>query len=133
MIIQAIARRRLRRTILLENLIKTIEELGAGAEVQVRAVASELRLTPRLFNAALRKAADAGWITRTNGKLALTDLGRERSRQLTRAHLLWEQFLQTQVGLPPDHVHDAAEWIEHHLDEADVRKLDQVLGGRTDS
>jgi Mn-dependent DtxR family transcriptional regulator len=41
--------------------------------------------------------------------------------------VLWEQFLHQQVGVAPDPVHDAAEWIEHHLDDANVRELDELL------
>jgi manganese/zinc/iron transport system permease protein len=127
LLVQHRVRRRLNRTILLENLIKTIEELGGGKPVPAAALSTELHLTPRTFESALRRAASAGLIQRTNGQVALTDSGRARSQQLTRAHLLWEQFLQQQVGLPPDHVHDAAEWIEHHLDEDEVRRLDEML------
>ena len=127
LVTQWLTRRRLRRTVALENLIKTIEELGHGAPVHVEAVAGELRLPPRAFESTLSRASGAGWIKRLNGRVELTDVGRARSRRLARAHVLWEQFLQSEVGLPPDHVHDAAEWIEHHLDEEEVRRLDQVL------
>ena len=129
LVTQWLTRRRLRRTIALENLIKTIEELGHGAPVRVDAVVGALRLPARSFENAIRRASGAGWIKRLDGQVELTDVGRERSRQLTRAHLLWEQYLQSEVGLPPDHVHDAAEWIEHHLDEDEVRRLDEALGG----
>ncbi len=128
LVTQWLTRRRLRRTIALENLIKTIEELGGGAPVRVDAVVGELRLPARSFEAAVRRASGAGWIKRLNGQVELTEVGRQRSRQLARAHVLWEQYLQSEVGLPPDHVHDAAEWIEHHLDEDEVKRLDETLG-----
>jgi manganese/zinc/iron transport system permease protein len=128
LVIQGRSRRRLRRTVLLENLIKAIEEVGHGQPVPKTALAAELRMPSKAFESALNSATDAGWIRRLDGQIALTERGSERSRQLTRAHLLWEQFLQAKVGLPPDHVHDAAEWIEHHLGEAEVQKLDDMLG-----
>jgi manganese/zinc/iron transport system permease protein len=133
LVTQWLTRRRLRRTVALENLIKTIEELGQGAPVRVEAVASELRLPTRAFESTLNRATGAGWIKRLNGQVELTDVGRERSRQLARAHVLWEQFLQSEVGLPPDHVHDAAEWIEHHLDEDEVKRLDEMLSASSPS
>ena len=37
--------------------------------------------------------------------------------------------LTARVGLAPDHVHDAAEWIEHHLDHEEIKGLEQVVGG----
>ena len=125
---QWLTRRRLRRTVALENLIKAIEELGRGAPVRVEAVAGELRLPPSAFESTLNRASGAGWIKRLDGQVELTEVGRERSRRLARAHVLWEQFLQSEVGLPPDHVHDAAEWIEHHLHEDEVKRLDEMLG-----
>ena len=60
----------------------------------------------------------------------LTPAGRERSLRLTRAHELWEQFLRREVGLEADHVHDAAEWIEHYLNEEKVERLDELLGAK---
>ena len=32
-----------------------------------------------------------------------------------------------EVGLPADHVHDAAEWIEHYLSEDKMGELDELL------
>jgi Mn-dependent DtxR family transcriptional regulator len=33
-----------------------------------------------------------------------------------RAHRLWESYLDTHFDLPRDHLHDAAERMEHYLD-----------------
>jgi manganese/zinc/iron transport system permease protein len=127
LLVQAVTRGRLRRTIQLENLIKTIQELGNGQSVATARLSDELKLPPGVYQASLRRAASAGWVRSNADTVALTDAGRQRSRQLARAHLLWEQFLLTEIGLPPDHVHDAAEWIEHHLSEDKVRHLDHLL------
>jgi ABC-type Mn2+/Zn2+ transport system permease subunit/Mn-dependent DtxR family transcriptional regulator len=57
-----------------------------------------------------------GWVTRTpTGQLALTRLGRNAARNLVRAHRLWETYLDTHFDLPRDHLHDAAERMEHYL------------------
>jgi Mn-dependent DtxR family transcriptional regulator len=124
---QALVRRRLRRTIELENLIKTISEMDQPL-VTERALKDELRIGANEFATALKRAIDGGWVQRgPDGALSLTSAGEARGRRLARAHVLWEQFLTRQVGLAPDHVHDAAEWIEHHLDEEEVRRLDAEL------
>src|SRR5687768_18396797 len=54
LVTQWLTRRRLRRTIALENLIKAIEELGRGAPVRVEAVVGALRMPPKSFEAAVR-------------------------------------------------------------------------------
>jgi Mn-dependent DtxR family transcriptional regulator len=46
---------------------------------------------------------------------------------LANAHLAWEAYLQRELKLPSDHVHDAAEWIEHYLEE---EKVGEISGRR---
>jgi ABC-type Mn2+/Zn2+ transport system permease subunit len=125
---------RLRRSIESENLIKTVGELlaagaagGAGAGgnlVPVTALSNELRVSPAETQKLIRTAERRGLLRAEGGAVALTDQGAARADRLARAHVLWEAYLQNELGLPPDHVHDAAEWIEHHLDEEDLHRLD---------
>ena len=57
-----------------------------------------------------------GWITRDRGgELRLTAAGRDAARRLVRAHRLWESYLDTHFDLPRDHLHEAAERMEHYL------------------
>ena len=57
------------------------------------------------------------WVRRDRvGGLQLTDAGRNAARNLVRAHRLWESYLDTHFDLPRDHLHDAAERMEHFLD-----------------
>jgi Mn-dependent DtxR family transcriptional regulator len=67
-------------------------------------------------------AADPG-----GGALTLTEAGRAQSVRLVRAHELWERYLRQEVGLDADHVHDAAEWVEHYLSEDKMGELDALL------
>jgi hypothetical protein len=48
-------------------------------------------------------------------RLSLTDQGRTRARSLVRSHRLWESYLGEQFDLPLDHLHEAAERIEHYI------------------
>ena len=58
-----------------------------------------------------------GWVTRDRGgELRLTADGRDAARRLVRAHRLWESYLDTHFDLPRDHLHEAAERMEHYLD-----------------
>ena len=43
----------------------------------------------------------------------LTASGRTEARRILRRHRLWETYLVDEAGLAPDHVHDAAELLEH--------------------
>ncbi|WP_428939816.1 metal ABC transporter permease [Fontivita pretiosa] len=129
-LMQAIARRRLRRTIAAENLVKMLDELirsGRPEPIGLSELAAAMRLAPRQFASALALARGQGLVDRADGTIRLTDAGRARAERLIRAHQLWEQYLQQQVGIAPDHVHDAAEWIEHHLSDQAVQEIDQTL------
>ncbi|HMC12425.1 MAG TPA: iron chelate uptake ABC transporter family permease subunit, partial [Pirellulaceae bacterium] len=62
------------------------------------------------------RLARSGWINREpQGALQLTSAGRAAARSLIRAHRLWESYLDTHFDLPRDHLHDAAERMEHFL------------------
>jgi ABC-type Mn2+/Zn2+ transport system permease subunit len=56
-----------------------------------------------------------GLVNGNGNALALTDAGRAAARSLVRAHRLWEAYLETHFDLPLDHLHDAAERMEHFL------------------
>jgi manganese/zinc/iron transport system permease protein len=69
----------------------------------------------RLAHFQLRRAGDVeqaadGW--------RLTASGRAQARDLIRTHRLWEAFMSAELNLPADHVHDAADRIEHYTDPA---------------
>ena len=128
---RAIARRRLIRITAMENLLKAIDEMshGLGANsVAAAAIGIDLRVRPRAFASTLAAAVRSGWVTRAaDGHLALTNSGQNQSRRLVRAHELWEKFLRQEVGLEADHVHDAAEFVEHYLSEDKMGELDELL------
>jgi Mn-dependent DtxR family transcriptional regulator len=120
-------RRRLRRTIAVENLIKAIDDARAPAGLSAAELEAELRVPAKQLERALADAASWKYVLREGKCVRLTETGRARATRLRQAHELWEQFLQQKVGLAADHVHDAAEWIEHHLDEQRVESLHQTL------
>lgn len=131
LITQTIARRKLNRTIAVENLLKAIDELATAhgqGSVSHTMLDKEMRIPAKALIAVVQNATGLN-LVRDDGKtLQLTPAGKTRADRLSRAHVLWEQYLQQQVGVAPDHVHDAAEWIEHHLSDEDAQRIDEALG-----
>ncbi|MGI8981505.1 MAG: metal ABC transporter permease [Pirellulaceae bacterium] len=68
--------------------------------------------------------------TSSSGSTQLTGQGRTAARNIVRAHRLWESFLEANFDLPPDHLHEPAERMEHFLDPDLQQQLDQQLAGR---
>jgi len=52
-----------------------------------------------------------------DGVLQMTNDGRWRAARLVRGHRLWEAYLVKHLGLPLDHVHAAADRVEHFIQE----------------
>jgi ABC-type Mn2+/Zn2+ transport system permease subunit len=76
------------------------------------------------------RLARRNWVTADRlGNPNLTDAGRKAARNLVRAHRLWETYLDTHFDLPRDHLHDAAERMEHFLDPELQAELDAELAG----
>jgi Mn-dependent DtxR family transcriptional regulator len=124
-------RRKLRRTVELENLVKAVEELGSGATGG--ALAREAGMNSGRMAGIVSRGIARGWLGREGERVVLTDEGQASARRLQRAHELWEALLQREVGLPADHVHDAAEWIEHHLKKEEIEGLEAVIEGERGS
>jgi len=125
-------RRQLNASVAVENLVKTIEELSTGMPpaLSEAKLISEMKLSPRRLQRAKKRAIAMNWIAQNGGQLFLTDAGQAHGRHLTHAHQLWELYLLEQLGVAPDHVHDAAEWIEHHLSDTDLLQLESLLAKR---
>lgn len=133
LVTRMVSRRKLAHMIATENLLKTIGELAdraGGNAVPEAALAGELHVARSSLSSRLSRAFRSGWLKRDRGDVSLTAEGQAESTRLTRAHLLWEQYLQEQMGIAPDHVHDAAEWIEHHLTHEKLESLDELLKTR---
>ena len=122
-------RRRLARVMATENLLKAVGDLAEAPQAAVAegALAAELNVGRGPLRAAVGRARGRGWVTSGAAGVALTAAGREQSERLLRAHELWERFLRDEVGVEADHVHDAAEWVEHYLNDEKIEDLDRLL------
>jgi manganese/zinc/iron transport system permease protein len=63
-----------------------------------------------------------------NGAYHFTKEGLEKGKRVTRAHRLWEMYLTKFLHLPPDHVHDDSESIEHVITPELEDRIAQALG-----
>ena len=124
-------RRRLRLTMAEENVIKTVHELAPSASpygVGVASLGELLQMPEWQVGRVVRRAAGKGWASSQQGVITLTPAGHQRAQLLASAHELWEQYLQKEVGVAPDHLHDPAEWVEHYLNEERVEELRATVG-----
>ncbi|MBP8725817.1 MAG: hypothetical protein KBH75_07395, partial [Saprospiraceae bacterium] len=120
--------RRLKKRILIEDILKRTLQLGEGAGADPRTFAdlsgTSLGALKQCFDRLLR----LGLYEQRGQLFHLTSLGHTRALQLVRAHRLWETFLVEELGLSADQIHEDAERIEHYLSEEDLYKLDEQLG-----
>ena len=77
---------------------------------------------------ALRRCRARGEVKVESGAFSLTATGRERIAAIIRGHRLWESYMIHEMGAASDHVHDAADHIEHHLQPGLVKELEELLG-----
>lgn len=56
-----------------------------------------------------------GELVRSATGYVLTEAGRNRARELVRAHRLWESYMARHFTLPGDHLHETAERVEHFI------------------
>jgi ABC-type Mn2+/Zn2+ transport system permease subunit len=116
----------------------TIGQLYRAEEAAASPVAAKLATTRE----AILPSGFIGWLsawslrrkglvsTSLSGSIELTSRGRAAARNIVRAHRLWESFLEANFDLPPDHLHEPAERMEHFLDPELQEQLDQQLAGR---
>jgi hypothetical protein len=105
-----------------------LEEKGERGGSRQPSGTSQRGIIPQLARWRLSRA---GWvISDAEGNLKMTDAGRAAASSLVRAHRLWETYLDTHFDLPRDHLHDAAEWMEHYLGADLQEELAAELAGR---
>lgn len=130
--------RALRQRILAENLlgaIYRIEQRETREAIGLEEAAAALDLPTAGLRTAARRSITRGELATSDhddGRVHLTDDGRRHIEQIIRAHRLWESYMITEMGTASDHVHDAADLVEHHLQPALVRDLEELLGYPTE-
>jgi ABC-type Mn2+/Zn2+ transport system permease subunit/Mn-dependent DtxR family transcriptional regulator len=63
---------------------------------------------------------------------SLTEEGREIGKSIIRKHRLFEAFLEQEVGLPSDHLHEISEKVEHFISDSSENKLRETVKSKRD-
>ena len=125
---------RVKITISKENYLKTIAEIESEGEPVISAtLARWLHISPPAVTAGMQRLKRDGLIkVAKDGKIALTDSGREIAGRVLNRHHLIERMLTEMFGMEWYKVHEEAERLEHGVSEDFECKLTEVLGtGKT--
>ncbi len=80
-----------------------------------------------LAGAAVRWLRGRRLLKQDGSQLSLTDRGATYAQSLVRSHRLWEAYLLEKFDLPPDHLHDPAETMEHFIGPGMQQEITEVL------
>lgn len=118
---------RLTRKTEAEDLLKQLydHEKSTG-KAPDRLTSRDLRLSPEQLEALQRELEREG-LTEP-GALRLTEAGRQRALELTRAHRLYELYLAEHSGYAPEDWHRIAHAEEHKLTEREHERIARLLG-----
>lgn len=117
-------RRAARRTAL-EDALKNAYGLNLhGTPATASALSARMGTPPRDAERHLGRMRRLGWVHDDT----LTAEGELRGETLLRAHRLWERYLVDEGVVSSDHVHGAAEDLEHIAPLAMAEELDRALG-----
>lgn len=128
LLIDAVRRRKRKRRILVEDVLKQLFKLGDSRPVAVSTLREKLAYPGRRLMRALGALRSQGLLEGTNDEIGLTLQGRVHALKLIRAHRLWETFLAERFNLTQEQIHDQAEQYEHLLPEQLLDKIDEGLG-----
>lgn len=125
-------RRAHKSRIMEENILKAFYQLGEQDEnfFKERTIAelSDKRGYPeKVLHKWFTTLIKNGYLKLKNQKYTLTEEGKLKGQRITKLHRLWEMYLTEYVNLPPDHVHDDAENIEHIITPELEKKLEEQL------
>ncbi len=114
---------------LLRDLYLVCEERGDFAAVVGFVDLLGMRgLTPGQLRRVAHRLISRGLLRSEPDGLRLTDRGIRAAQRVVIRHRLWETFLSKQLNLPSDHLHRDAEEMEHVIDDALLRDLQEQLG-----
>lgn len=131
-IAKAVRRVSLEGRILREDVLAILYRNAERSQVADRAaVRSQCDVSELQLRRAIRQLQRRDLLTYAGGSMELTDAGRAEATKLIRAHRLWEQYLQDQADVPPDHLHATAERLEHVTDAAMRERLAQQASSMT--
>jgi ABC-type Mn2+/Zn2+ transport system permease subunit/Mn-dependent DtxR family transcriptional regulator len=127
MVAKAYFRYQRRQQTITEDILKRIfrqnQKHGAADPARIR---EELDLGRGAWGRQLSGLRGKGLVQKE--ELRLTDGGKLLALRMVRAHRLWETYLNQEVGLTPEQIHDEAERLEHLLTDEMLDRVDAELG-----
>lgn len=108
-----------------EDYLETIFRLASKIEsVGISDIARDRGVTLPTVKAAVARLKQEGFLTQRHyGKVILTDAGREKAREVYRAHSTIHTFLTKVLGLPNDISEREACLMEHGLSSMTLERL----------
>lgn len=83
--------------------------------------------TSNRLKSLLGSASRQGLIESSSEGVRLTSAGEEQASRIVRNHRLWELYLINYADIAPSHVDRDADRVEHVLDAATIRRLEELL------
>jgi len=99
----------------------------AAAEVDFAHLLPMRSWTSASLNATLNRLQRSGMLFRVGDSVSLSKPGFVQAERLTHQHRLWELYLITQADAAANQVDRQADDIEHVLDPAMIRELEELL------
>ena len=131
-IFRQIRKRNFHRTMLKENVLKTLYKRREGgqnydAPFMKNEILEEGTMRKNNLNLALDLLIKDGMLTKKSDAYKLTVAGVKNGQHVVRLHRLWELYLTNVLNTPINQVHENAEAIEHILTPELEEKLEQML------
>ena len=123
-----LSRRRTRRSMKTDDLIKALASSGIRADSVLAPVQQKLGWSNAEWKRVWAAAVAEGWISEKNGSWALSGSGIRHGFELLGAHRTWEQFMVENLGYDKSQVHRQAEELEHFLTPQLVDEIQKELG-----
>lgn len=111
----------------LQEYLEAIYKMSLEGEVRPTQVAEAISVSGPTVTVTLRRLEAAGLVTRPDGGVALTDLGRREAIAVIRRHRIAERFLVDTLNLPWESVHEEACLLEHAMSPRVLAALEQFL------
>ena len=113
-----------------ENVLKLfyiLQEEQHHENVTLPELSSARHFNSHHLEKALKKLEKKHFITKSPSGMSLTESGLKEAMRVVRLHRLWELYLNVRMNIPQDHVHHAADAIEHiitpEIEEALLKEL----------
>jgi manganese/zinc/iron transport system permease protein len=120
-----------RKQIRRENLLKTIFhcfEIDQVSYIPSTRILEQRNFGNVEFERAMRKLQEEGLILKNAGYWSFSEEGEKEAKRIVRLHRLWEMYLTQRMNFDDDHIHGAAESIEHILTPEIENALEKELG-----